>query len=468
MVAVNMCSAEVHTCHNCSDCDEKIALTNPGDVVELANNITDSYDYCISVFGALDITIDCQGKWITKNSFLGYRHNGIILQYSYNITIQNCNLRFYGFSSYDSNYISYVDNTVEESLGDGFNLVQVNSSRLQGNNVTDCYGTGIDLIGSGNNLTKNTIIGSGFQGMSVMGDYNIVRDNVVEESSIGLWLICSTGGIAENNTFINNSYGISLGGCYEDKVMIPSRDNRVINNKIQNSKEPGFYGDDMVNNTLSGNLIRDNIGEGIRLSGSSQVLNGSLITYYSTENTFQNNTIVNNSGNGFYLDEHCQNNTIRYNNIRENNMNGIVFNSALNNQVKGNNIINNSQDGIEIISSNNVTLYENTACNNTMDIAISDSSMSQGWNNTCSKTRYWNDTDLRGCKYLCEGTIASTTTTSSSTTTTMNGLCTIIGDEPPCGEIAISEVVNAINNWAIGQMILQEVITLINAWALSG
>jgi parallel beta-helix repeat protein len=468
MIAVNICSAEVYTCQNCSDCEEKISLANPGDVVELSNNITNSNDYCISVFGAQDIIIDCQGKWITKNSSLGYQHNGINIQYSNNITIKNCNLRFYKFSSSDSSYISYLDNNVEESLGDGFTLVWVNSSRLQGNNVTDCYGTGIDLVGSGNNLTKNTIIWAGFQGIDVMGDYNKIRYNVVEHSSIGLWLACSTGGIAANNTFFDDYNGISLSGCFIDQAMQPSRDNMIINNSILSSRDAGIYWGDVVNSTLSGNIVRDNMGDGVRLSGSAQVLNGSLITYYSIDNTFQDNTIEKNSGNGFYFDEHCQNNTIGYNNIRENHMSGVVYNSALNNQVKGNNIINNSQEGIEIISSDNVTVYENTACNNTMDIAISGSSLSQGWNNTCSKTMYWNDTGLRGCKYMCEGTVSSTTTTSSSTTTIMNGQCTIIGDEPPCGEIIISEVVNAINNWVIGQMTLQEVITLINGWALSG
>jgi len=466
IVAVNICSAEVHTCRNCSDCEEKISLADPGDVVELANNITNSYDYCISVFGAQNIIIDCQGNWIIKNSSLGYQHKGINLQYSYNITIKNCNLRSYRFTTSDSNYISYLDNKVEESLGDGFLLVRVNSSRLKGNNVTDCYGDGIDIIGSSNNLTKNVIFNS--SGINIMGDYNIVRDNVVEESTIGMWLICSTGGIAENNTFINNSYGISLGGCYEDQVMILSRDNRIINNRILNNKEPGFYGADMVNNTISGNLIRDNLGDGVQLGGSGQVLNGSLILYYASENRFQDNIIENNLGNGFYLDEHCQNNTIRYNNIKENHMSGIIFDSASNNRVNGNNISNNSQKGIDIIDSNNVTVHENTACDNTLDIEISASSIGQGWNNTCSRTSRWNDMDISGCRYLCEGRVSSTTTTISSTTTTMNSQCTIIGDEPPCGEIMISEVVNAINSWVIGQMTLQEVITLINGWALSG
>ena len=58
----------------------------------------------------------------------------------------------------------------------------------------------------------------------------------------------------------------------------------------------------------------------------------------------------------------------------------------------------------------------------------------------------------------------STTTTSTSTTSTTVGECLMPGNDPPCGELSLSEVVAGINQWAIGNMDLGEVIDLIDSW----
>ena len=60
-----------------------------------------------------------------------------------------------------------------------------------------------------------------------------------------------------------------------------------------------------------------------------------------------------------------------------------------------------------------------------------------------------------------------TSTTSSTPTTTIPGQCSMPGDNPPCGEITIGEVVAQINKWSAGTAGLSEVIDLINAWAQS-
>jgi len=39
------------------------------------------------------------------------------------------------------------------------------------------------------------------------------------------------------------------------------------------------------------------------------------------------------------------------------------------------------------------------------------------------------------------------------------------GKYPPCAEVALSEVVAAINRWAAGEFALGDVINLINSWA---
>jgi Mg-chelatase subunit ChlD len=61
-------------------------------------------------------------------------------------------------------------------------------------------------------------------------------------------------------------------------------------------------------------------------------------------------------------------------------------------------------------------------------------------------------------------TSSSTSSTSSSTTTTQV-TCQMPGNTPPCETIALSEVVSAINAWAVGDLNLGEVIDMINSWA---
>jgi hypothetical protein len=64
------------------------------------------------------------------------------------------------------------------------------------------------------------------------------------------------------------------------------------------------------------------------------------------------------------------------------------------------------------------------------------------------------------------GATTSTTTSSiPSSTTTVPGPCIMKGNEPPCDEVTLSEVVDAINQWAAGNLDLGQVIDLINSWA---
>ncbi len=45
--------------------------------------------------------------------------------------------------------------------------------------------------------------------------------------------------------------------------------------------------------------------------------------------------------------------------------------------------------------------------------------------------------------------------------------CELSGDDPPCGQVTINEIISAIQKYKTGQMSLQEIIELINTWATS-
>jgi hypothetical protein len=88
----------------------------------------------------------------------------------------------------------------------------------------------------------------------------------------------------------------------------------------------------------------------------------------------------------------------------------------------------------------------------------------------------WTDDDSRcslGEKCVNSTCVSSTTTTTTSTTSTSTTTttsttileCAMSGNDPPCGVVELSEVVDAINQWAIGTFELGDVIDLINSWA---
>jgi hypothetical protein len=62
-------------------------------------------------------------------------------------------------------------------------------------------------------------------------------------------------------------------------------------------------------------------------------------------------------------------------------------------------------------------------------------------------------------------TTITTTTTQHTTTTTQVKQCEMAGDDPPCGEVSLNEVVDFINEWAQDRAQLADVIALINVWA---
>jgi hypothetical protein len=60
-------------------------------------------------------------------------------------------------------------------------------------------------------------------------------------------------------------------------------------------------------------------------------------------------------------------------------------------------------------------------------------------------------------------TTSNTTTTSSTSTTVLQ--CVMPGNNPPCDDVSLSEIVLGINQWAAGGFELGNVIDLINSWA---
>lgn len=77
----------------------------------------------------------------------------------------------------------------------------------------------------------------------------------------------------------------------------------------------------------------------------------------------------------------------------------------------------------------------------------------------------WDGTGEQTTTTTAPTTTTTTAATSSTTSTSSTLACTETGNYPPCGEIDLQEIVNAINEWIDGGYSLEEVIDLIVAWA---
>ncbi len=123
-------SVSKHYCHTCTDCNNKIASTTPGDVVYLLNDIIDQNGDCFNILNKTDITFDCQGHKINgDNDSIG---NGIYLNNggnSGNITISNCEISGFDNGLYidNSNNNIIIKNTIKN------NNYDVNLSLSTGN-----------------------------------------------------------------------------------------------------------------------------------------------------------------------------------------------------------------------------------------------------------------------------------------------------------------------------------------------
>lgn len=135
-----------------------------------------------------------------------------------------------------------------------------------------------------------------------------------------------------------------------------SHNNKLINNTITDCyvgiSVEGWYYDYPSFNTLSGNIITNNKGSGIKIQA------------WSHNNTLSGNTITNNDGSGISIDT-SSNNTLYGNTITNNKGNGIsLIRDSFYNTISGNTVADNGERGIDVsglkntVSGNTITKHK--------------------------------------------------------------------------------------------------------------
>ena len=235
--------------------------------------------------------------------------------------------------------------------------------------VIDGRGNGgtITLAEDGVMVEGFTIKNSGSEGISIISNNNILRNNTVEGCQIGIDVIDSSGNIIEANTIRNNE---------DSGVVLQNSSNTLLNynyiyNYIYNDEGEGLAIYDGRDNVIKGNNASNNsFGMYITNSATNNIsenrlLNNNKGIYLSkvTESAITNNLIENNKNFGIEI-SNLFNGSFSGNYLYNNQKTGAYISKSQLNMIQGNNASNNRDDGIYIEKSDNNMILENQACNN--------------------------------------------------------------------------------------------------------
>ncbi|MGV8171150.1 MAG: BspA family leucine-rich repeat surface protein [Candidatus Woesearchaeota archaeon] len=285
---------------NCSN------LTVAGAYYKLLNNVSSS-NTCFRIL-AQNVTLDCQGNWISYTGDGSINAYGLITE-QYNITVQNCNIYNYTVGIYyngsDNGTIrnntieTYSNNTVPGSdtgitpRAPGIYIFLSDYNVLEDNTAYSMYGRGIYLNGASDTmLLRNNATSYSNPGINIYEGYrnSIVDSHGISNTSNGIRVIY------DGNITIQNSSGssVSSSGIYLAYV-----DYNIVNNSAGYSVSgEGIYFESVDYTIIS------------RSTGTSNSSNGIDIGYVSDYNTIIDSTGISTSGRGMNL-QAFDNSTIR-------------------------------------------------------------------------------------------------------------------------------------------------------------
>ena len=267
--------------------------------------------------------------------------------------------------------------------------------------IIDGGGTGSVISVTANNVNINgfTIQNSGStssdSGIYVISSGNNISRNTITNNKNGIYLYYSNSNtVSDNNIYSNNWYGIYL---------YYSNSNTVSDNNIYSNYNDGIYLYYSNSNTVSDNSAYSN-NNGIYLycSSSNVIFDNNVsnndcgiwISQLSNSNVISGNNLPSNK-NGIYL-YYSNNNVISGNDAYSNKDYGIYLQYSGNNIITNNNAYSNNLYGIYLYySSNDNTIHHNNFINN-IDQVWSDSV--NVWNDN-NEGNYWSDyagQDLNG------------------------------------------------------------------------
>jgi len=267
---------------------------------------------------------ECKNNTFEKNTIENNSGDGIHLHYDG------------GSSREDNDFNSFLGNFVSYNTGDGIDVgSSCDNNYLDGNVLNGNGGFGVRLFQSDNYISlSNTVFGEPiyyfYNSHGTLSDPIIVEDKVLNvENSINKAKVYfyDSSNITIRNFTIKNGTNMNL--CIDNSAHI------IVDNCFLENEYYGlvFYSSD--NNVISNCTIYDS-SYGIYLQS------------YCDYNTFENNFLLDNSLEGFYLQFRNENNVFVENIVSNNSVGFYLYDECKYNIFKSNLIENNTGDGIHL------------------------------------------------------------------------------------------------------------------------
>jgi parallel beta-helix repeat protein len=246
-------------------------------------------------------------------------------------------------------------------------LIQNNSTNITISNslISGNTGTGIRLNGGGlQTITDNTINLNGSYGVQVESSVNTVQNNLIHDNTSAGIYVSNTSNDLIQNTLSGNDYGIEALAA-----------DLLINNNISHANDQhGLYiHHGGGQNTLSNNISHSNGSNGFLFesSGTNIVSNNQAylntlhgMRFDSASNTLSSNIVRDNILDGFYVTS--DDNSFNSDQVYDNDRHGANLIGLSDNSLQGVQVWSNTQDGVRLDNCNNCSvtnsqIYSNLA-----------------------------------------------------------------------------------------------------------
>lgn len=238
----------------------------------------------------------------------------------------------YGMFYHNANYNHIQRNNISNIAVEGVWFQdQVNYNLIAENSLHNCN-IGIKLQGPNyNNTVSGNLLTNGKSGIRVQNAYYTeIQDNTIthhngSEWDAGIRLDSASYASIHSNLIVDNWRGILL---YTTSPHVSIYNNNITSNEFAIRVASG--GSNYL--TVSDNIIMNNRGYGIGLTGFGSASNYATIT----------RNLIENNSDGIALGQYSNYNTILQNHIRQNGY-GFHIDDSTQNTIRGNNIVDNDQ-----------------------------------------------------------------------------------------------------------------------------
>ena len=329
------------------------------------------------------------GNMVTENDATSNGLEGLSLYSSSGNSVSSNIISYNGFGmrlTYSGNNTLRSNNILSNEVNFGVEAAALSSFTNDIDTSNIINGKDIYYLVNRKDLVLNSGSNAGYVAI-VNSEDIVVRDLTLTGNNEGLLCVYSDRCAVENNTLMNNRWGVyvynsnlvsvkgnivngssDMGVFVSECYRINMEDNVITRSGLGVS----FYS--LMNSSIARNNVTGNLDRGVQMLGSNNnfvsenFLGGNTLdgmyTYNSHNNTLSENQAIGNMRDGIWVDT-SSNNTLMHNNVSRNAANGIYLLTATKCQVRYNNVVGNNFVGLQLsVDANNNSIVGNYVSEN--------------------------------------------------------------------------------------------------------